>query len=300
MLYYRRKILLALLETFGGRLTAKSLQKYLFLFTRKQTEKSFDFVPYKYGCFSFQANQDIVTLGKYGYLTVTESEDGRYIELNEEHTGFCASLDLFDRQSLISVKNEFGGLSQTDLIRYTYINYPFWATKSSIAEQILSKEEFAEINTSVRSFTEPMLFSIGYEGITLEAYINKLILNDVKVLCDVRKNAFSQKYGFSKSQLEQACKGVGILYVHIPHLGIESEERQNLRSQKDYDLLFEKYEKLTLANRDIYINQVKELIEKHKRVAVTCFEKNPAQCHRTRVANKLMSISENKYTFKNL
>ncbi|MFR0676995.1 DUF488 family protein [Dysgonomonas mossii] len=300
MLYYRRKILLALLETFGGRLTAKGLQKYLFLFTRKQTEKSFDFVPYKYGCFSFQANQDIATLGKYGYLTIIESEDGRYIELNKEHSGFCASLDLFDRQSLISVKNEFGELSQTDLIRYTYINYPFWATKSSIAEQILSKEEFAQISTRIRSFSEPVLFSIGYEGITLEAYLNKLIINDVKVLCDVRKNAFSQKYGFSKSQLDQACRGVGILYVHIPHLGIESEERQDLRSQKDYDLLFEKYEKLTLVHRDIYINQVKELIAKYKRVAVTCFEKNPAQCHRTRVANKLMSVSDNKYTFKNL
>ena len=291
---------MALLETFDGRLTAKSLQKYLFLFTRKQTEKSFDFVPYKYGCFSFQANQDIATLGKYGYLTITETENGRYIELNKEHTGFFACLDLFDRQSLISVKNEFGKLSQTDLIRYTYINYPFWATKSAIAEQILSKEEFAEINKRVRSFTEPVLFSIGYEGITLEAYINKLIIHDVKVLCDVRKNAFSQKYGFSKSQLEQACRGVGILYVHIAHLGIESEARQDLRSQKDYDLLFEKYEKFTLVNKEIYINQVKELITKYKRVAVTCFEKNPAQCHRTRVANKLMSISEDKYTFNNL
>ncbi|MDH8702632.1 uncharacterized protein (DUF488 family) [Dysgonomonadaceae bacterium PH5-43] len=300
MLYYRRKILLALLETFGGRLTAKRLQKYLFLFTRKQTEKSFDFVPYKYGCFSFQANQDIATLGKYGYLTVTESENGRCIELNKEYTGFCSLLNLFDRQYLISVKNEFGALSQTDLIRYTYINYPFWATKSSIAEQILSKEEFAEINTRVRSFSEPVLFSIGYEGITLETYINKLIISDVKVLCDVRKNAFSQKYGFSKKQLEQACKGVGILYIHVPQLGIESEERQDLRSQKDYDLLFEKYERLTLVNRDIYINQVRELIIQYKRVAVTCFEKNPAQCHRTRVAKKLMSISEDKYTFKNL
>lgn len=300
MLYYRRKILLALLETFGGRLTAKSLQKYLFLFTRKQTEKSFDFVPYKYGCFSFRANQDIATLGKYGYLTVTDSENGRYIELNKDHTGFCACLNLFDRQSLFSVKNEFGELSQTDLIRYTYIHYPFWATKSSIAEQILSKEEFAEISKRVRSFAEPVLFSIGYEGITLEAYINKLIINDIRVLCDVRKNAFSQKYGFSKNQLEQACKGVGILYVHIPDLGIVTEDRQDLRSQKDYDLLFEKYEKLTLSNKDIYINQVKELIINHKRVAVTCFEKNPAQCHRTRVANKLMFISEGRYTFVNL
>ena len=119
MLYYRRKILLALLEVFGGQLTAKSLQKFLFLFTRKQEIKAFDFVPYKYGCFSFQANQDIVTLSKYGYVEITTTETGRYIRLKEKNN-YSAELDLFDRQSLASVKTEFGGLSQTDLIRYTY------------------------------------------------------------------------------------------------------------------------------------------------------------------------------------
>ena len=300
MLYYRRKILLALLETFGGKLTAKSLQKYLFLFTRKQSDKAFDFVPYKYGCFSFQANQDIATLSKYGYLKVTESPNGRYIELNKVNEGYCAGLDLFDRHALLAVKDEFGKLSQTGLIKYTYINYPYWATKSSIASQILSKEELAKVNSQVRSFTEPVLFSIGYEGITLETYINKLIINDVKVLCDVRKNAFSQKYGFSKNQLEQACSGVGISYIHIPQLGIESEERQDLRSQQDYDILFKKYEKSTRVSKDVYVNQIKELINTYKRVAITCFEKNPAQCHRTRVANKLMAISNKKYSFKNI
>lgn len=137
MLYYRRKILLALLEVFGGQLTAKSLQKFLFLFTRKQEIKAFDFVPYKYGCFSFQANQDIVTLSKYGYVEITTTETGRYIRLKEKNN-YSAELDLFDRQSLASVKTEFGGLSQTDLIRYTYTHYPFYATKSSIAAQILT------------------------------------------------------------------------------------------------------------------------------------------------------------------
>ena len=81
MLYYRRKILLAMLETFGGQLTATSFQKSLFLFTRKQENKAFDFVPYKYGCFSFQANQDIATMSKYGYLEVSETETGRHIKL---------------------------------------------------------------------------------------------------------------------------------------------------------------------------------------------------------------------------
>ncbi|MCS2389053.1 DUF488 domain-containing protein [Bacteroides thetaiotaomicron] len=64
------------------------------------------------------------------------------------------------------------------------------------------------------------------------------------MLCDVRKNAYSQKYGFSKGQLEKACTGVGIKYIHIPQLGIESEQRQDLKSQKDYEILFESYENL--------------------------------------------------------
>ncbi|MDL2319664.1 DUF488 domain-containing protein [Alistipes sp. OttesenSCG-928-B03] len=299
MLYYRRKILLATLEAFGGQLTAKSLQKYLFLFTRKQENKAFDFVPYKYGCFSFQANQDVMTLSKYGYVEVIKTDTGRYIKL-KDNQNYSAELDLFDRQNLASVKTEFGDLSQNDLIRYTYVKYPFYAIKSAIASQILNEEELAKVAAQVRTFTEPSLFTIGYEGLSLEAYITKLILNDVRVLCDVRKNAYSQKYGFSKSQLEQACTGVGIEYIHIPQLGIESEERKDLMSQRDYDILFAKYEKTTLKTNESYLNIILDKIKEKGRVALTCFEKEPIQCHRGRVAKKLMSLPNRKYDLKNL
>jgi len=218
MLYYRRKILLALLEVFGGQLTAKSLQKYLFLFTRKQEKKAFDFIPYMYGCFSFQANQDITTLKTYGYIDVINSEEGRFIQLKKKDN-YCALLDLFDRQYVADVKKDFGSLSQNELIKYTYINYPFYAIKSSIAQNMLTHEEYEKVRQQILSFSDSVLFTIGYEGLSLETYINKLIISDIKVLCDVRKNAFSQKYGFSKSQLEAACKGVGIMYEHLPKLG---------------------------------------------------------------------------------
>ena len=299
MLYYRRKILLSILEAFGGQLTAKSLQKYLFLVTRRQENKAFDFVPYKYGCFSFQANQDIATLSKYGYIEIINTEAGRYIKLKKTDN-YSAGLDLFDRQHLASVKTEFGDLSQNDLIRYTYVNYPFYATKSAIASQILTKEEQAKVNSQVRTYAEPMLFTIGYESLSLESYINRLIINDVRVLCDVRKNAFSQKYGFSKSQLQQACIGVGIEYIHIPELGIESEERQDLVSQKDYDVLFARYEKTTLKANESYLNIILDKIKEKGRVALTCFEKDAIQCHRGRVAKKLMSLPSKKYDLKNL
>ena len=299
MMYYRRKILLALLELFDGQLTAKSLQKYLFLFTRAQMVKSFDFIPYRYGCFSFQANQDLSTMQKYGYLEIADQPNGRFIKLKQTEN-YLAMLDIFDKQAMMEVKENFGKLSQQELIRYTYQKYPFYATKSSIACELLSVDELALVETQKRTYSQPQLLSIGYEGITLETYINKLIINDVHVLCDVRKNAFSQKYGFSKSQLQKACEGVGIRYVHIPELGIESDKRLELHSQTDYDTLFQDYEKTTLKNNHIALLKVRDLIVKDKRVALTCFEKNPLQCHRTRVANALMQLPGINYTFKAL
>lgn len=299
MLYHRRKILLALLEVFGGNLTAKQLQKYLFLVTRKQDNKSYDFIPYYYGCFSFQANQDIIALAKRGYLSITEEETGRHIKTTKSGCYFMM-LDVFEQQIVREVKENFGTLTQKDLIRYTYLNYPYYAIKSVIAADVLNEDEIVKINKQKRTFDTPQLFTIGYEGKTLEQYINLLIINDVHLLCDVRKNAYSQKYGFSKSQLEKACVGVGIKYVHIPQLGIESEFRQDLRSQKDYDNLFEFYEENTLKQNQEYLLKVSELIDSEKRIALTCFEHNPKECHRARVAKHLMLLPDIKYELKHL
>ena len=299
MLYYRRKILLALIEAFGGHLTAKQLQKYLFLFTRKQEEKAFDFIPYYYGCFSFQANQDIMTLAKLGYLSIIKSENGRRIQICQPNN-YLMMLDMFEQQAIKEIKEKFGYLSQNELIRYTYINYPYYATKSTIAINLLNEEELAVIDKQKRTFAEPQLFTIGYEGRSLEKYINILLVNDVHILCDVRKNAYSQKYGFSKNQLEKACTGVGIKYIHIPQLGIESEQRQDLKSQKDYEILFESYEKSTLKENWDYLLYVRELIDTEKRVALTCFEESHKQCHRGRVAKYLMQLPDITYTLKHL
>lgn len=299
MLYYRRKIILALIEIFGGALTAKSLQKYLFLFTRQQATKSYDFVPYRYGCFSFQANQDVVTLEKYGYLKIAEGDNGRHIKLNR-FENYSAMLDLFDHQVLFDIKERFGNMSQRELIGYTYRQYPYYAIKSTIAKSLLTTEELTVVEAQKRVYTESALFSIGYEGISLEAFINRLIVNDVHVLCDVRKNAYSQKYGFSKKQLQKGCEGVGIRYEHIPDLGIESEQRQHLQSQTDYDLLFERYEQTTLVKNREALMYLRSLLETDKRIAVTCFEKDPRQCHRTRVVNALLKLPDRAYEQKNL
>ena len=296
MLYYRRKILLALLEVLGGKLSAIQLQKYLFLFTREQMNKAFSFIPYKYGCFSFQANQDMTTLGTYGY--VQENEKG--YELLSMSSDYLAQLDMFDQQAMRSVYDEFAHMTQDELVTYIYVNYPFYAINSTIAGRLLTPEQMQKVVSQRRHKQGKQLFTIGYEGVALEDYIKRLIIEDVHVLCDVRKNAYSQKYGFNKSQLEKACEGVGIRYVHVPDLGIESDKRQDLRSQHDYDVLFAEYDRTVIPQNQQSLRYVYNLIMTDERVALTCFEKDPKQCHRSRVAKALMDMADGQYTLNNI
>lgn len=303
ILNYQKKLVLAILEKMGGYVSAICMQKYLFIYSRLLGgERYYDFVPYKYGCFSFLANHDLVSLSKNGYIT-TEQTDGtdRGYRLNYE-LNMVNELNMFDVILVNRLHNEFGQMTQDELVAFTYREWPYTAINSTIKEKLLGKEDLAKVQAQKDRFTqaEPMLFTIGYEGFTLETYLRQLISNDVHVLCDVRKNAFSMKYGFSKAILQKACEGVGIKYVHVPELGIESEQRQTLKTQHDYDVLFERYEQTTLRDNRKYLLGVHEIINQYGRVCLTCFEKDPKQCHRTRVARALMRIPDINYKFNEI
>ena len=285
-MYYRRKILLSLLENFDGQLNKTSLQKLLFIYTRWQEKKAFDFVPYKYGCYSFQANQDLKTLGKYGLVQEsTNANSPQWVKSTTED--FTPTLNNTDKALMIKLKSAYGETSREELIKYTYRNYPFFAINSEIASRVLTATELESVNKQKRQFSETKLFSIGYEGKSLETYLNQLIINDVKLLCDVRKNPLSMKFGFSKSQLKHACENVGISYLHIPELGIISEKRQALNSLNDYQMLFKEYEKTVLIENKEHLLSINDLLKKHNRVALTCFEATECMCHRGRVVKAL-------------
>lgn len=265
-----------------------SLQKALFLFTREQEqdERAYDFVPYKYGCFSFNVNHDIAVLAKDGYLVNTDKE------ISIATPGhYAAQLDLFDLSRMQYIYEQYKDYTDDDFIDYTYKKFPYYAINSEIAYKHLDEEQMAIVRQKDhrKTNTNHTLFTIGYEGHSLEEYLNILLIYGVKTLCDVRKNAYSQKYGFSKAQLQPACEGVGIKYIHIPELGIESSQRQELNTQADYDFLFENYRKTVLARSDEQLERIVKLIDSDERVALTCFEKDVNQCHRTQIARKLMS-----------
>jgi uncharacterized protein (DUF488 family) len=294
-MYYRRKILLALLETFDNRLEKISLQKLLMLVTKQQQKPDFYFVPYKFGCFSFQASADLATMTKFNQV---KAEGSSWIKTDK--VKYLLSLKERDRQAIRYIKLQYGTKNADELIKHTYIKFPYFAVNSLIAKEKLSPEEYQKVLNARPKSYETILYTIGYEGVSLEEYLNKLILCNIKVLCDVRKNSVSMKYGFSKSQLQKACEGVGIEYVHIPELGIDSNKRQELNTQTDYDKLFASY-RFNILPKTIGIQEkLLTLLKEKERIALTCFEANICQCHRKHLADAIVKLPGFNFQLKHI
>jgi len=289
-MFYRRKIILALLQLFEGQIDKISLQKLLFLFSTHQAKAVYDFIPYHYGCYSYSANADLTAMVNKGILSETKSH---YI--NADTTDYIITLKETDRELLQDVKTHFGKMTADALMKYTYLNFPYWAINSKKAKEILTAEQLEKINDSRPKMNKTVLFTIGYEGISLEEYLNRLLKNDIKVLVDVRCNPLSMKYGFNKSQLQRYCENFGIQYIHFPEVGIQSEQRQELNTQADYDKLFTVYRDNNLKNTTASQEKILNLLKEYKRIALTCFEANINQCHRKHLAEAIAGLPGFEY-----
>lgn len=289
-MYYRRKILLSLLKSFGGELSKIDLQKLLLVFSKYQKKPSYHFIPYKYGCYSFQANADLNTLEKYN---LTFSDDNKWCLIDQNELNI--ELVKEDREILKTVVCQFKNKLGNQLIQYTYLKYPYYAFNSQLLNKLLDREKADLVLKSKPANNLNGLYTIGYEGISFEEYLNKLIKYDIKILCDVRKNALSMKFGFSKNQMKNACENLGITYMHFPELGIRSEDRKELSNQNDYDKLFKNYITNTIPETLDSQQKLVELIEEHERVAITCFEADICKCHRLHLANAVKNLKTFSY-----
>lgn len=271
--YKRQRFLLTFIQQLRDSVSATDLQKLVFLYSMHEKPVHYSFVPYKFGAFSFQLAQDIQVLENYGFLSTADKK---------------INLMGYLRTSPIEIAG-VEKLRGTPLIKKAYSEYPYYAINSEIAENLLSRYEMKKIYDVRGELTqaEQVLFTIGYEGETVESFVNTLIKNNVSVLCDIRKNPISRKFGFSQSKLKHIVETTGIQYIHIPELGIESEKRKSLETTSDYDDLFADYRK-TLPERKSALQAVYNILVSNNRIALMCYEKDPMFCHRKQVENYLV------------
>jgi uncharacterized protein (DUF488 family) len=280
-MYYRRKVLLALIEVFGGSLRNTDCEKLLFNFSQQTGKNYYDFFPYQYGPFSFTSYYDKRRLVELGLLKSADD-----FQLNTTHS-YLSELTSADKAALLKFKMMIGNLRGDKLVKKTYREFPQFASRSKIVERFFDTNELKQLQFAWNIDKKPLVFTIGYEGLTIDSFLNKLIANNITVVVDVRNNPQSMKYGFSKKSFEQYIESTGMKYIHIPELGIPSAMRKGLGESVSHTTLFEEYESELLPKQEVQIKQLIDLTNQNERIALVCFEADHHFCHRQTLVEHL-------------
>jgi len=131
----------------------------------------------------------------------------------------------------------------------------------------------------------PYIFSIGYEGKSLEAFIALLKGALVERLIDVRDAPFSRKPGFSKAPLEQALKAAGIEYFGAPELGTDKASRDKHKDDGSPDVILQEYRRK--LEKNLALLEILKNMARARVSAIMCYEADFRQCHRQVILERM-------------
>ena len=135
-----------------------------------------------------------------------------------------------------------------------------------------------------RAKKRPPLFTIGYEQARPDAVLGELRRAKVDILVDTRAVAASRRPGFSKRQLAAGLEEIGISYVHLQKLGTPTDGRLAARAG-DYETLWRIYDRhIAKTEPKEQLADLVSLTKTGKKVALLCYCRDPAHCHRSRIA----------------
>ncbi len=282
MLLRRQKTILgALLE--ASRIPTKTeLVKWLFLLKEETSLRSdpsfYDFVPYKYGPFSFTIYRDLEELTRLGYLK-REKAALRSKLIPKAREAFY-SLPNPQRDAVTQIIHRYSCFDQSSLIKIVYSKYPWYASKSEL-------NSAPKIQSPKRKVAA---YIAGYEGESIDLFLQKLLKSGIERIIDVRRNPISRKYGFSKGTLTRLSSDLDIDYVHIPDLGIPALNRQSLSTFEDYQKLLKHYQEHILPNVQEAQQLATQLLRECPSVLM-CFESDPRCCHRSSLGESISANS---------
>ena len=268
----RQKIVLVILRLAGGTVSRTQLTKWAFLLAHESPNGGggafFDFVPYKYGPFSFSLYQEVGKLVKQGLVREAGPSRWSITRAGQEVVSKIGGVWLHDARWVL---RKYGDLDADALTLNVYERYPWFTVNSEIDRR------------ETRPIGSMAVYTAGYERLSVDAFFNGLMKTGIKRLVDVRRNPVSRRYGFHRSTLRRIGGYLDVEYTHLPELGIPSSSRVGLSSFEDYQDLLGRYEDGLLPEQAEGIESLSRLVQQTPSVLV-CMEADPEWCHRSRLA----------------
>jgi len=127
-----------------------------------------------------------------------------------------------------------------------------------------------------------VLYTIGYEGRSLDELIAMLGAAEIELVIDIRELPLSRRRGFSKTPLGAALGGAGIEYVHLRAAGNPYRREKDRLTRPQ---LLAKYAR-HLRTATTAIATVADAA-RGRRAALLCYEHDPGECHRSLLAPRV-------------
>ncbi|SMP62465.1 Uncharacterized conserved protein, DUF488 family [Sphaerochaeta associata] len=283
---YRRKVFLNLVLRHKKPLSLVRLQALMFLLVKSTGNAYYDFIPHTYGCYSISLYNDQEALTKQDVVIEARGDSpfNSFLSVDNQRVELDSIL-LKDEDSPLLDKLicDSEHQSDDDLLERVLKAYPFYAIRSLLLDRFSSDQVFISKIQTIRDHVTSApryLYTIGYEGLSIDGFLQSLILQNIKTLVDVRKSAFSMRPEFRKKNLEAALMEAGIQYYPMPEVGIPASNRKELLPSGRRCDLFKWYSENTLPLCERYASVVARLVSREN-IALMCYEKDPKDCHRS-------------------
>src|SRR3954467_2078959 len=125
----------------------------------------------------------------------------------------------------------------------------------------------------------PTLFTIGYEGKTMDEFLAEVAAAGAERVIDVRAVAASRRPGFSKRALPNAPRERGVDYLHLRPLGAPAAGREAARKGRTAEMRRIYAGQLETDEAALALEQALDAASARK-AALLCYEKDAPGCHR--------------------
>lgn len=141
--------------------------------------------------------------------------------------------------------------------------------------------------------TRLRIYTLGYQSLSQDLYVQTLINAGVGVVLDVREHPWSQRPAFVKSNLRNALFQGGIEYCHLKTAGNPSKNRKTARSAAE---CLSRYRSHLSENNDCLKDLlviIKEAEQASRPACLTCYERSYQDCHRSVLIEELLNLEAN-------
>ena len=225
---------------------------------------------------SLDTDQSLESVG----FTDGDADDGSFFRITEAGQKL-ASQEPTGSAELIDVVHEQWTNTTTDaLIDDIYGKYPWFAHRS---------ERDGGRHKRATPSAEPAVYTVGYQGLSIDAFLNLLLDRGITQLVDTRFTPASRVYGYHATTLRNLCERVGIGYQPEPMLGVPKQTRERFFQTRNHRQFKRDYSEILRAQRDRVL-ATSDLMTRAP-AAVMCYERDVSDCHRHLLAHELAAIN---------